>query len=290
MSAFFLLKKVIKKIYFVAAAPFRAYRNYRIPNKVYVLVHCPRSGGTHFKQNICRFVGNYLKGEVYMSKFNASVARRLLSSNRKACFYLDHCQIDPCDFFEDPRIEYICLVRQPIERLKSRYFYNLNFNEVKAHKTTQFNFTFQEYVIHLLRYGGDNMLVRQLCGKLPVGIAIDNGVIPDNTVPIQPITLDDAIKALSILSKFTIVNTTSLSSFLSDKFLIPPQSRKSNASLKKPLTGDQSVDKVDMSMVTYYDELIYQLLFESKSKSKSDIATKTLYKAFKELEFDVYTS
>ena len=95
----------------------RFKRKFQLPKKKFILLHCPRSGGTFFKLNIFKYVSSYKENNNFKQ-----IEENELNFKKLPSFYLSHSLWTKFSEENQKYVQWICLVREPTERIISRYF------------------------------------------------------------------------------------------------------------------------------------------------------------------------
>jgi hypothetical protein len=161
-------------------------------------------------------------------------------------------------------IQWICLLRNPLERIESRYFYLLNYNQRKNDNfqniVNRNELTIQEYCLHLKSFGNDNLLTRMLFGRLQC-TTVDN-VNPTLESPVEKLTEKEIQLARSRLSQMEIVLTADLENYLSKKFGVPlfwsnrirNDSIKSAKLSKEDIASIQAISEFDLRLYNEFSQ------------------------------------
>jgi len=243
-----LYEKLRQNYYFLRAyyennLSLRRYQNRKkIPKKIFIMTHVPRSGGTYVKNLI-----NYHFGRII--EFNNFKKIELKGINlRKPYFILGHQIFTQFDDEEEKDIYKFVILRNPSERVISRYLYLKNFNLIKEKKKDNIvnlkNLNLNDYLKQLLSERKDNLFTRMIVNK------IENSYLDEN----------DFENAISILKKIKVVFINDLENFLKEIFRIDffniNHENVKNSSLKEKIEINKETEE-NLNKVNHFDDRIY---------------------------------
>ncbi len=241
------------------------FRRKKLLDKSYLILHCPRSGGTYLK-NIINFVyGNVIENNS-LKKIDKS------SINKFRPFFLIGHHIHT-DFDEqiESKIKRYLLLRDPNQRVISRYFYLKNFIKLKKAKkiipniVIKNNLSLNEYIKIIKSSFNDNFLTRMLINKVNSN-DFENETIKGKTV-FNELNNTDFQKALANIKKYKILltNNMDIENFLQNELLIDNlkyyHDKMGNSNFKNQSLRN-STDNIDISelnKINYYDNKLYDL-------------------------------
>ena len=155
--------KLIKKIILLIVRKINN-KNYK---KKYIFIHIPRSGGTSIKKFI--FL-NFGKERVLEDNDMNLIDYKYLEENSKFSFIVGHKQIANIENIDNTN--YFTVLRDPVDRVVSYYFYLKNFEKVKGERKQLDNFVidqqmnFDQYLEYTKEKYWDNLIVRFFSGKV----------------------------------------------------------------------------------------------------------------------------
>jgi hypothetical protein len=135
--------------------------------KKFIFIHIPRSGGTSIKKFI--FL-NFGKEKVLENNDMNLIDYRYLNKNDKYNFFVGHKQIINTE--NTNNVNYFTVLRNPVDRVVSYYFYLKNFEKIKGEKKQLDNFVidqnmnFDQYIEYTEEKFWDNLIVRFFSGKI----------------------------------------------------------------------------------------------------------------------------
>lgn len=281
--AIFLVNFILARLFYPFEPSFRKFSIFRLwrrlccPRKIFVLLHVPRSGGTFFKTQIER----YVKKCVEVNDFSFVDFGSLALAERPV-FYLSHCQFTEANLGIARDIQWICLLRDPRQRLVSQYAYSFNFKRNKKAENifceadnlvASRDLSLYEYLLEMRRLKHDNDLVRQLSGihsgtgfSLQAADLSVHGLADIPDVEVKHLEL-----AMARLSTMHIVFTDQVASYLGQQFSIPERSKgRRNLSLKDNFLVDEDSKRL-MDEISYYDNLLFDYVLKLKSEGAGNV-------------------
>ena len=135
--------------------------------KKFIFIHIPRSGGTSIKKFI--FL-NFGKEKVLENNDMNLIDYRYLNKNDKYNFFVGHKQIINTE--NTNNVNYFTVLRNPVDRVVSYYFYLKDFEKIKGEKKQLDNFVidqnmnFDQYIEYTEEKFWDNLIVRFFSGKI----------------------------------------------------------------------------------------------------------------------------
>ena len=236
------------------------YRS-RVEKKIYLFLHVARSGGTYLKNILNITFGNTFEDSEFQSKEIEKFLNKptvLFAFQRKHTEYNEKIE---------KHIYRIMFIRNPKDRLISRFFYLLNFNKIKNTKSeniiSKSDMNFSQYLDLILENYDDNLVIRSILNKKN-HTNYENQIVSDNkNIKFKLLDEQDYKNSLNILKKYEIIPTENIDDFIKDKFKINHKKIKKkfsqnykNVSLKNDIEFSNT-DIEKLNKVTYYDNKLY---------------------------------
>ena len=161
-------------------------------------------------------------------------------------------------------------IRNPKERLVSRFFYLKNFNKIKDRKSENIinksNMNFSQYLDQILENYHDNRIVRTILNKVNYTnkdtTVYEEQIITEN-IKFKSLDEQDYKNSLNILKKYEVIFTENIDDFIKDKFKInfkkirkKSSQNYKNASLKNDIEFSNA-DIEKLNKINFYDDQLY---------------------------------
>ena len=233
----------------------------KISKSIYILLHCPRSGGTYLKN-----VVNYYFGNLYEKNTLKKV--EIPKYYSKPLFIFGHQTHNEFNPEIENQIKRFVLLREPNERVISRYSYLKNFQKVKNKKLNNiFNsdLTLSQYIKIIKDTYNDNYLTRMLINKINHN-NFENEYQNQKTI-YKELNNDDFNKAIYNIKKYNIIKTSneSINRFFSDELLLSEISefdkkfKKYNyKNISQKNKKIENFEVQELSEINYYDNKLYK--------------------------------
>jgi len=271
------MKKIIKKILEIfrllnlyykiedLVNPLKKKNRKNISNKIFIILHCPRSGGSYLKNIIKFYFGNLHEN----NNFDKVTIPNIYY---KPIFIFGHQVHNDFDEYFEDKIKRFILIRKPNERIISRYFYLKNYsyfkniNDLKENFIFNSNINLSDYIKIIKDSYNDNFLTRMLIGKINKNNFELN--YKKNENKFQELNLDDFNQAIHNLKKYSIINVNKkdIRKFINYELGLSDISgfekkwkyvNYYNKSLKNEKISKSDID--ELNKINFYDNKIYNL-------------------------------
>ena len=244
-----LLRRSIRQLF---------YRS-RVEKKIYFFLHVARSGGTYLR-NVFEFAfGNVVPDSEFEDKHIDKFLKKptvLLAIQKKHIEYNENIEKNMYRFM---------FIRDPDERIVSRYFYLKNYNKIKNvkhdNRINKSNMNFTNYLDKILENYHDNLIVRTILNKVNYTF-FEQEIIFEN-IKFKSLNENDYKDSLKILKKYEVILTENIDYFIKKKFKVnfkkirqrSAQNFK-NASLKNNIEFS-NLDIEKLNKINFYDKQLY---------------------------------